>query len=491
MDYRREIDGLRALAVLPVILFHAGVQMFAGGFIGVDVFFVISGYLITSIIVAELKSGTFTLANFYERRARRILPALTVVVLACLPIAWFWLLPSSMKEFSESVIAVFTFLSNILFWRTSGYFDTETELKPLLHTWSLAVEEQYYLFFPIFLMLTWRFGKRWILLILALVALASLGAAQWGSLNDPTAAFYLLPTRGWELLVGAFVAFYFADQAEAPFGRMAGQLGSLLGFLLIIYAIFAFNNKTPFPGVYALVPTLGAALIILFATPQTIVGRLLGSRVLVGIGLISYSAYLWHQPLFAFARHRTAVHAGDPLMLALGASSVVLAYFSWRFVELPFRSKKAFNRNQIFSLGLAASFAFIVFGLLGSVTTGFVGRYPADDQALAALQPGEAGKYVSRRFNSYLAASFNPIDPRRKILIIGDSFAQDVVNALHEGGLEASLQLSEAALVGLGIPTGFVIASVHEQREELRQALQAAAHEAGASAAHSVRTRDL
>lgn len=163
MEYRREIDGLRALAVLPVILFHAGFKIFSGGFVGVDIFFVISGYLITSIILAEKEAGTFSIMRFYERRARRILPALFLVMLTCLPFAWLWLLPHDMQNFSQSLIAVSAFISNILFWLTSGYFETAAELKPLLHTWSLAVEEQYYLFFPVFIILTWHLGKRWIL----------------------------------------------------------------------------------------------------------------------------------------------------------------------------------------------------------------------------------------------------------------------------------------------------------------------------------------
>ena len=208
MKYRREIDGLRALAVLPVIFFHAGFEAFSGGFVGVEVFFVISGYLITTIILSELEQGKFSILNFYERRARRILPALFLVMLVCIYFAWVWLLPSDMKKFSLSLVAVSVFASNILFWRESGYFDTDTALKPLLHTWSLAVEEQYFVLFPLFLMLLWRLGKRWILIILATVFVASLSLAQWGAYAQPDTAFYLLPTRGWELLIGAFAAFY-------------------------------------------------------------------------------------------------------------------------------------------------------------------------------------------------------------------------------------------------------------------------------------------
>ena len=174
MGYRREIDGLRAVAVLPVILFHAGFATFSGGFVGVDVFFVISGYLITTNILAELEQGKFSIVNFYERRARRILPALFLVMLVCVPCAWFWLLPRPMEEFSKSLVALSLFVSNVLFWRESGYFASEAELKPLLHTWSLSVEEQYYVLFPLFLMTAWRLGRRWILFILALVFAGSL-----------------------------------------------------------------------------------------------------------------------------------------------------------------------------------------------------------------------------------------------------------------------------------------------------------------------------
>ena len=208
MNYRREIDGLRALAVLPVIFFHAGFQAFSGGFVGVDVFFVISGYLITSIILTEKTSGKFTLINFYERRARRILPALFFVMLACLPFAWLWLLPSNLNDFSKNLIVVPLFSSNFLFTNQSGYFDTAIELKPLIHTWSLAVEEQYYLLFPIFISFLWRKAWPWASRIIFVVALISLIFSNWGAYHYPAATFYLLPTRIWELFIGSLVALY-------------------------------------------------------------------------------------------------------------------------------------------------------------------------------------------------------------------------------------------------------------------------------------------
>jgi peptidoglycan/LPS O-acetylase OafA/YrhL len=362
MKYRAEIDGLRALAVIPVILYHTGFKLFGGGYVGVDVFFVISGYLITTIILAELEAGTFSLTRFYERRARRILPALFVVMFACLPFAWFWLLPNAMRGFSSSLVAVPTFLSNIYFWRQSGYFDTATELKPLIHTWSLAVEEQYYVLFPLFLMLTWKLGKRWIVGFLVLVFGISLAGAQLLSVMHPTFAFYMLPTRGWELLIGAFIAFYYSRHNIKKHNDTIEQLGSLFGLLLIVYSVFAYNDKTPFPSIYTLVPTLGAALIIIFATHKTVVGQLLGLKPLVAIGLISYSAYLWHQPIFAFARERSFDEPSTYLMSVLALLSFALAYLSWKYIERPFRNKHRISQRKVFAYGALCSALFVGIG---------------------------------------------------------------------------------------------------------------------------------
>ncbi len=377
MNYRREIDGLRALAVVPVILYHAGLQGFGGGYVGVDIFFVISGYLITSILISEMQKGTFSLIGFYERRARRILPALFLVLLVCLPFAWFWLQPLALQNFSESLVAVILFISNIFFWKHGGYFDIESELNPLLHTWSLAVEEQYYVLFPLFLMLAWRLGKRWIVGLLLLGALASLGLAYKDSLNFSTTSFYLLPGRAWELAIGALTAFYLSSNLEKTNTRpqMLDQAFSVLGFLLIIYSIIFFNKDTPFPSLFTLVPTVGSALIILFTSPQTLIGKLLGSKIFVGIGLISYSAYLWHQPLFSFAIHRSIAPPSQALLISLSIIALVLAYFSWKYVETPFRDKKRVTRKQIFIFAALASVFFIVIGVIGSKKEGFPNRF--------------------------------------------------------------------------------------------------------------------
>jgi peptidoglycan/LPS O-acetylase OafA/YrhL len=385
MRYRAEIDGLRAVAVVPVMLFHAGFDAFGGGFVGVDVFFVISGYLITSIILAEKQAGTFSLAGFYERRARRILPALFTVMAACIPFAWLWLLPDDMQDFSRSLVAVSVFASNILFWRESGYFDAAAELKPLLHTWSLAVEEQYYLLYPLLLLLVWRLGRRGIAALLAVAALASLAFAQWGAHHSPAAAFFLLPARGWELAIGGLAALHLSRGESTRLGEGARQALSVLGLVLIFWGVFAYDQNTPFPSLYALVPTLGTVLLVLCATPATAVGRVLGSRSLVAVGLISYGAYLWHQPLLAFARYRAAVEPGALQMGALIVAAMVLAYFSWRFVERPLRRRGAFRRLHVFAGAACVSAAFIGFGIMG--TDGYPARYSdAERQFLASVR---------------------------------------------------------------------------------------------------------
>ncbi|KPC28452.1 Acyltransferase family protein [Pseudomonas syringae pv. cilantro] len=383
LGYRPEIDGLRALAVLPVILFHSGLPLFSGGFVGVDIFFVISGYLITSIIIAEMANDRFSLINFYERRARRILPALFVVMLVCLPVAWATLDPPDLKYFAKSLVAVPTFSSNLLFWLESGYFDATAELKPLLHTWTLAVEEQYYLFFPLVLMLGWRMGRTRLVALLAIVAVASLMLAQLGARQDASDTFYLLHARAWELLAGSFIAFYFASRPRnADTASPVAQAAAVLGVLLIVYGVIFFDSSTPFPGLNALVPVLGTTLIIVFANGKTWVGQLLSGRAPVFIGMLSYSAYLWHQPLFAFARQTSLREPHPAVMLALTVLALLLAWLSWRFVEQPFRKAGKLDRQQVFTSAGLASALFIALGLTGYLNNGFTQRFNVNPAAM-------------------------------------------------------------------------------------------------------------
>jgi peptidoglycan/LPS O-acetylase OafA/YrhL len=479
MEYRREIDGLRALAVLPVILFHAGFETFSGGFVGVDVFFVISGYLITTIIVAELERGHFSIINFYERRARRILPALFLVIVFCIPFAFTWLFTNQIIDFSKSLVAVSVFASNILFWRESGYFDTSAELKPLLHTWSLAVEEQYYVLFPLFLMLSWKLGRRRILVTLGLVFVASLGLAQWGAFANPTAAFYLLPTRAWELLIGSFAAFYLSHTGRKDFGKSLREFGGWLGVALILYAVFAYDQTTPFPGIYALVPTVGAVLIILFATELTTVGKFVGNKAFVGLGLISYSAYLWHQPILAFFKIRNYGEIDGISASFIVVFVLVLAWLSFLYIETPVRQRKVFvRRSSLFVFSISAISLFLAIGLYGN-SVNFPGKRSTPE---FLLKYEERTDYVADNF--FLIAEswslqkeingipffgvdniakdrellFDLSSDKKKLLVAGNSHSVDLFNVLYFSKMiSAEYQLARFGVQIRNIDDGFFL----------------------------------
>ncbi len=466
MKYRAEIDGLRALAVLPVILFHAGFDWFSGGFVGVDVFFVISGYLITTIIINELGEGKFSVVNFYERRARRILPALFFMMLVCLPFAYLWLGPGELKSFGQSLIAVSTFSSNILFWLETGYFDSAAELKPLLHTWSLAVEEQFYILFPLLLMLTWRLGTKWVLILLSLTFFLSLGLAHWGAFNKPTPTFYLLSSRGWELLVGVFAAFYLKHNNHLR-SHNINQVFSLLGLGMIGYSIFSFDSNTPFPSLYALVPTIGAGFLILTAVPNTIAHQLLSFSPFVRIGLISYSAYLWHQPILAFARHRLYGDFSEALLVILCLSSLLLAYISWRWVEQPFRNKKIIQRKHIMYFSVIGISFFCSIGLYLLSTQKFDQFVKFGEQTIQIPQKfagilTEGKKCSSPKLNNPNAVCVligKGALVNRNYILLGDSHARTLSEAFFQNINDYSSLTDLTAggcpfLLGLNIYTG-------------------------------------
>jgi peptidoglycan/LPS O-acetylase OafA/YrhL len=428
MKYRPEIDGLRTVAVMPVIFFHAGLDLFSGGFVGVDVFFVISGYLITSILIDDLQKGRFSIARFYERRARRILPALFFVMLCCAPFAWAWMLPSQMEDFGKSVIAVVFFASNILFWQDIDYFALAAEDNPLLHTWSLAVEEQFYIFFPILLLWLWRFGRNPAFYTVLGICIASLLLAELGARTAPGATFYLLPTRAWELGAGSLCAFVLNRRGPLSNGYLAAA-----GLLAVLLAATLYDKTTPFPSLYALLPVVGTALIILYAGPSTLVGKLLSLRGMVAIGLISYSAYLWHQPLFAFARIRSLTTPSEPLMIALSLLALGLAYLSWRFVEAPFRRKSGMwlpARRQVFAASLLASLALCIAGGIVLSRDGAVLRADAEEMRglddRIAINPGLD---VDCTANFTLSAKCRTSDAP-EILLWGDSFAMHLAQGL-------------------------------------------------------------
>ncbi len=440
MDYRREIDGLRAVAVAPVIFFHAGFELFEGGFVGVDIFFVISGYLITSILIEDLEQKRFSLLRFYERRARRILPALFLVVACSIPFSFAWMSPSQLGNFAESVIAVVFFGSNFLFWREDSYFGEAAELKPLLHTWSLAVEEQYYLLFPLFLLFLWIYARPIAVWVVAAIAVFSLALSEWAILEPSisnAAVFYLAPTRAWELLAGSLCAFILS-------GRQAGRsdfLG-LIGIGMIVGSILFYDKYTPFPSVYALLPVGGTVLIILFASAGTLAAKLLGMRIMVGIGLISYSAYLWHQPLFAFARLRSLFEPSNTLMFALSLTSFGLAYLTWQFVETPFRNgAKSFLPGQRAVFGASAVAGLALAGI-GVLTL-------ASKEAIATIYKEEFAKLdqrisrnrgLSSRCNGFDTSGNCRTSQNPEILVWGDSYAMHIVEGLIASDMELRIQ---------------------------------------------------
>jgi len=428
LKYRAEIDGLRALAVVPVILFHAGFELFSGGFVGVDVFFVISGYLITTILIEDIENQRFSLVNFYQRRARRILPALFFVMFVCIPFAWIWMLPSQMKDFSQSLVAVSLFASNVLFWRESGYFDAAAEEKPLLHTWSLAVEEQYYMLFPIFLCLAWRYGKNRVFWMIVVMASISLLFSEWGWRNKATANFYLAPTRAWELFAGSIAAFIVQKN-----GVQKNNFLALLGLAAIIFSIFAYDESTPFPSVYALVPVLGVVLLVLYAHKETLAAKFLSTKALVGIGLISYSAYLWHQPLLAFARVRLQQELSFVLMVFLSLASLVLAFLSWKYIEKPFRDRAKISRKAVFVISIFGICLFFFIGQVAIYKEGFRDRYNDVLTHLEWMSLRERADMVG-----YPCSSFN--DPQYPNLVLceyGDVTSETILVAYGDSHHDA------------------------------------------------------
>lgn len=368
LRYRPDIDGLRAVAVLAVVFFHYGVPGFSGGFAGVDIFFVISGYLITALISADMAQGRFTLMRFYEKRARRILPALFVLLIATTIVATLILFPNDFRRYAGSALATVFFSSNFEFWRVTGYFDVAAIQKPLLHTWSLGVEEQFYLLFPAILLGLRHFGHRGRLFAIGGILFASLGLAIWGVRSVPDAAFYLAPFRFWELMIGAMLALGLVPAAKDA--RIANA-ASLAGAAAVTVSLLGYSHATLFPGEAALLPCVGTALIVYGgAAAKPLVNRALSLRPVVFVGLISYSLYLWHWPVHVFARYylyRDLTPAETAICMA---ASFALAILSWRFVERPFRHR----RNGISRRGLFAATAVAMTGLTAFSTAALASR---------------------------------------------------------------------------------------------------------------------
>ena len=375
ITYRPEIDGLRAIAVGSVILYHAqitvfGYQPFKGGFVGVDIFFVISGYLITSIILKELvTTGFFSLKHFYKKRIRRILPALLFVKLVSLPFAWMYFMPNSFVDFSKSILYSLGFSSNFYFHYSGQQYGAESGLfKPFLHTWSLSVEEQFYILFPITLLVTFKYFRKYLIHILILGFAISLGLADWGSRNHPSFNFYVLPTRGWELLAGSIIAYFEINNGNRSKNKTLNLILPTIGLLLIGHSILFFNDKMFHPSFYTLSPIIGVCLFIWFSNKKEIITKILSTKLFVGIGLISYSLYLWHYPIFAFARYTEFISSASNMdrKIILGLFVFLGSIITYYFIEKPARNKD-FKFKSILKLITASYLILIIFNSIIAV----------------------------------------------------------------------------------------------------------------------------
>ena len=424
------------MAVLSILFFHVGIKHFSGGYVGVDIFFVISGYLITSIIVRELNAGQFSIARFYERRVRRILPALTVVVVATLLAGLVLLNPAQLEDLGRSATATSVFSSNIFFFLGSGYFDGSSELKPLLHTWSLAVEEQYYILFPFLLMLiAKRYSSKFGTWLIVIGGISLLACIYWTPING-SAAFYLIPFRAWELLIGSVLALQLIPTLS---GSAARNALSLAGLSMMLTSVFVYTHDTQFPGAAAILPTLGTAFIIHAGSGgKTFVNRALSVRPMVFVGLISYSLYLWHWPIVVFAKQYLINEWTDLETSVILVVIIFLSILSWRFVETPFRNRQLFGPRERLFATFAALTAIVVSGSLAMVfAKGFPGRNTAAPMSdVIASDPGwqhwknceEAGEEEG---GTSKLCSIGAQDVPPTFLFWGDSHALSMASAVN------------------------------------------------------------
>ena len=433
IEYRPDVDGLRAIAVVSVILFHIGIPGFLGGYVGVDVFFVISGFLITSLILKELDAGTFCFKDFWVRRIRRILPALFVVMAVSSVVFAFVLTPEHYKNFGQSLVAQSFFSSNFLFWKESGYFDVSADTKPLLHTWSLAIEEQFYLLFPVLLFLLTKYLKGARLLIITLLVATSFCCSIWMSVHLPKAGFFLLPSRAWELGLGTILAFATTYKSHLLSSDLLNNVIGILGIFAIIVAVVLYDNNTPFPSYMALLPCMGAiALIWSGRDGKTFVARLLSLRFVVFVGLLSYSLYLWHWVALVF--NRTIQLELPSIYSNIGAVliSAVLAYISYKYIETPFRrNKDKFSARVLVKYTVVGFGALIIFGSAIHFKGGVEERL--DQKILSAykdarFKPNRVRSCINRFDISQNPSDFfctssegNSVDFNPDIVIWGDS----------------------------------------------------------------------
>jgi peptidoglycan/LPS O-acetylase OafA/YrhL len=447
--YRSDIDGLRAIAVAAVILFHAEIPGFSGGFVGVDVFFVISGYLITQLLIGSAeKPLRLGLSEFYARRARRILPALFAMALVTTAVAVALLLPWDLARFGNFLAATSVLGTNIAAWKDGiGYFQSNLTHVPLAHLWSIAIEEQFYLAYPIGLVLICRYLPRHRTCALIALAAASFAACVWGSYHAPAANFFLAPSRAWELLLGGVLATGGARRIKS---RLAGELLAVFALLTLAFAVYVYTPATPYPGLYSIAPCAAAAILILTGRQEsTLAGKLLSLRPLVFTGLISYSLYLWHFPLLLLSSYYHIVKIGAFGLGILIVAIYGLAVMSWKWIELPVRTRVLLRSNRRFLFSaLIVNFAILGTGVVLSKSGGFPGRFPPEVQARGGAWLFDSERLLActdRPLDSIAAGdlcSFGPQDNDAvRALVWGDSHATMLLPAYEKLAVSHHLRL--------------------------------------------------
>lgn len=446
-NYRPDLDGLRALAVIAVIFFHFDVPGFPGGFAGVDVFFVLSGYLITRLIATAVENGTFSIVDFYDRRIRRLFPVLVVVLICSSVAALAVLSPEELARFGRTLTGAMLSFSNVVFWKKSEYFGPAADTLPLLHTWSLGIEEQFYLVFPLLFIALWRRARQRLAAVIMVATGLSFALSAWGVYRYPDATFYLLPARAWELLLGACLAL---PILPAPKTIAQRNIAAGAGLAAIAAATSLYSHQTPFPGLAALVPCLGSAAVIwaglervvapVAASPASYgVGRLLSARPLVMIGLMSYSLYLWHWPILVFAKLCLFDQLTPGMSLALLAKIFCLSFLSWKFIEVPMRRGGRFwpRRSQRFAVTASVSGMICFVGIALVITNGLLAKQPQLDATLMHFSKDYSPLRERCHANGAGAETFE------KTCSLGSADGRDIIVLADSHGAELSFALGE------------------------------------------------
>ena len=425
-DYKKHIDGLRAFSVISVIIFHLDHNFLPGGFIGVDIFFVISGYLISKIIIEKIEKKEFKISDFFMSRARRILPMLFFILIFFFPLIFF-LLPSKMISISESIVTSVFFVSNIFFYWESGYFGEAINLKPFIHLWSLSVEEQFYIIFPVYCILFYK--KKFFSISLISFFFISLIFANFLGPKFPNANFFLTPTRIWEILSGVF--FMFLEKKKISINNKILDFTCTISLVIIVSSFIFLNNLDNIPNIKLLPSLISTGVLIIYGGKSNIVQKILCNKPTVFIGLISYILYMLHQPILAFNKNLIFLDENILSKIIFFIFLILISTITWKFIEQPFRDRKKIS-NKLF---------LIVISLIGTIilisnivilkTDGFISKFKEEDRYLALINPKIQGRYVSKKFNSLTGKKFESLK-EENVMIIGDSYAKDFINMAYE-----------------------------------------------------------